>query len=254
VRNIDEMIDAYIDNELDAQSLADFEQRLSVDAALRRQVEIQRRAEARLRELIAVPVWPGIDAEAATASESQAPAQPAAVIQQRRLVARPWMRIAAAVLLVGLIAISVGNATGHLGGLWRSLMPAAPSDLPADTIVNRYINDGFVPAVVCTTPELLAKYTREQLGREVDFKVDQSVQLVGWHYAGGVLADQAVSLMAKAGDKRMVVFMGKASDDRKVFLSPGSPLKLYRAEEKGLVFYEVTEASGPLIVSKLNVP
>lgn len=219
-------VDLYVDGGMGPAERAAFERRMEADGALRAEVELQRRIDARVRAAMTPPASPAPGAGAG------------GPIPIRRGRIPAWVRVAAVIALAAVGAWAVAARP------WSALMRPAPSALTADAVMKRMVEaEGFRPAWVCDTDERFSAYTKENLGVALVGRPGPGVELVGWSYAGGLLADSeknAQALMVRSGEEKILVVMGPRRDDRTVRLESGSPLHVFRREYAGLVMYEIT--------------
>lgn len=225
------LIDAMLDGDMSPEDRAALERRAADDAGLRAELELQTRIDERLAVLMRVP-------------EADAAVPVAGSIGTRRSGALPvWVRVAAALLLVG-------------AGVW--MFTAGPlklgtpeSAIAASSVLARLEKSGFEPTWVCENDEHFAKYTREALGVEFVVRAPEGLQLVGWSYADGVLGDAAPVLLARHEGQQLIVVMDRAGNDRRVRVDESSGLKVHRASFDGLVLYEISRGCAPVIVNNL---
>jgi hypothetical protein len=239
-------IDAYLDGELDAAARAAFEERLRGDAALRAEVELERRIGGRLRAIMAPPE--SIDAPlhaGAGASPAGAPGPVAGRVGPVRRVG-PLLRIAAVLALAGV-------------GAWLAVArPWAPpaAEVALGEVRQRMVAQGFQPAWVCGDDAEMLRYTRERLGTPMTIHPGPGVQLVGWHYTGGALGEHAQVLLATVDGVRSVVVMDRAEHDRPQragAAAEGEGLRLHRREVGGVVMYELSPRAEAAILPSVAV-
>lgn len=241
--------DAYFDGELSASARAAFEARLATDEAMRAEVELQRRIDGRLRELLGASEFPGMPD---TALAANGVALGRIDGKQGDRAARgglpSWVRVAAAVAVVAL------GAWAMVTKPWAGLLGPAPSQVAADAVYNRFVRTGFEPATVCDNDAKFLDYTAKELGTSFLVRADPGVHLVGWTYSDGLLGEHAKVLLARRGETPVIVVMDRATNDRQMRLEPGSALRLHRAKFGGLVLYEIGPDAEPAIISHLKSP
>lgn len=241
--------DAYIDGELSDAARAAFEASLASDAALRAEVELQRRIDGRMRELLGASEFPGMP-EIAPAANGAALGR----IDGKRgdRAARgglpSWVWVAAAVAIVVLGAWAVVTKP------WNKVFGPAPSQVAADAVYNRLVRTGFEPATVCDSDAKFVDYTAKELGTPFLVRADPGVHLVGWTYSDSLLGEHAKILLARRGETPVIVVMDRAANDRRMRVEPGSPLRVHRATFGGVVLYEIGPDAEPAIINHLKSP
>jgi hypothetical protein len=231
-------IDAYLDGTLSPGERIAFERSVSDDPALGAEVELQQRIDGRLRVLMAAP---------------EAPASPVATGAIAGRVGFPsWLRIAAVIAVVG------AGVWAGVSRPWEGLFKPAPSNLSADAVVKRLIVDeGFKPMWVCDDDAKFLAYTQKELKTPFLVRPAPGVQLVGWAYAPGLLAEDAEPakvLLVRAEGKEVVVAMGPRADDRTVHTDPGSHLNIHRKVYKGVVMYEISPLDHAVVLPAVGEP
>jgi len=211
-------LELYLDGTLAGEDLARFEARLSAEPGLRAQVELQRRVDASLSRVFA----PQIASPAATT--------PSATPERPWIARIGWTRLAAAVFLA-LLA----------GAAFVAHRAARPERVHPVAAYNDEIATGFRPSVVCENDRQMIEFTRSTLGVALVFARSPDVHLVGWDYNTKVLTDDTVSLLVKAGDDRIVVFMDRSENDRRIGKFEGSSgMYVHRRQIGDVVLYEVS--------------
>jgi hypothetical protein len=172
-------LDLYLDGQLSPEQAAAFERRMMASPALRAEVNAARAIDNNLRTLFVVPQ------DIATPHTSQ---------QTLPFWRRRWFAAAAAVLLL---------VTAYAVSPWSRLMPASA---PAQIYFAQH-DKGFVPEVVCTTPEAFAQWTNAQFKEELTpATLPESIQLVGWSKTK-LISDYTGILLAKVDGKEVIVLM-----------------------------------------------
>jgi hypothetical protein len=211
-------LELYLDGMLTGDELARFEARLAHEPGLRSQVELQKRVDASLSRVFAPQIAP--PASALTAAELRRP-----------WIARiGWTRLAAAVFLA-LLA----------GAAFFAHQAAKPDRAHPVEAYNDEIATGFRPSMVCENDRQMIEFTRNTLGVALVVAQAPDVQLVGWDYNTNVLTDDTVSLLVKADDDRIVVFMDRSENDRRIGKFEGScRTYVHRRQIGEAVLYEVS--------------
>lgn len=171
-------IDLYLDGQLSPEQAAAFERRMMATPALRAEVEAARSIDTKLRELFVVP-------------------QHITTAQQTTSVPlwrRRWFASAAAIVLL---------AIGYAVSPWSRVMP--PSALAQAYFAQH--DKGFVPEVVCTTPEAFATWTMNKFKEELTpATLPATIKLVGWSKTN-LISDYTGVLLAKVDGKEVIVLM-----------------------------------------------
>lgn len=186
----DNELDLYLDGQLSAEQAAAFERRMMATPALRAEVDAARSIDNNLRELFAVP------------SDLNVPV----TTQQSTSVPwwrRRWFAAAAAILLLFI---------GYAVSPWSRVMP--PSAL-AQTYFAQ-VDKGFIPEVVCTTPEAFATWTQTQFKEPLTpATLPASIQLLGWSKTK-LISDYTGILLAKVDGKEVIVLMDSTMYSKKL--------------------------------------
>ncbi len=174
-------LDLYLDGQLSPEQAAAFERRMMASPAIRAEVDAARAIDNNLRTLFVVPEDIGVP-HGASAS------------QITPFWHRRWFAAAAAILLL---------VTAYAVSPWSRLMPASA---PAQIYFAQH-DKGFVPEVVCTTPEAFAQWTNAQFKEELTpATLPESIQLVGWSKTK-LISDYTGILLAKVDGKEVIVLM-----------------------------------------------
>lgn len=184
-------LDLYLDGQLSPEQAAQFERSMMASPALRAEVEAARAIDNNLRSLFVVPESIGTP-HSDTGSQSLP-------FWRRR-----WFAAAAAILL-----LFVGYAVSP----WSRVMPASAL---AQTYFAQHDN-GFVPEVVCTTPETFAAWTKAQFKEELfpAATLPASIQLIGWSKTK-LISDYTGVLLAKVDGKEVIVLMDSTMYTKKI--------------------------------------
>ncbi len=229
------VFDAYVDGLLSAAERAAFERRLEADPALRAEVELQRRIDARLRVAMAPPAMP--EGEGKSADAASAP------IPMRRVGMPAWLKVAA------VLAVAAVGVWAAIARPWESWGPWLPSSLTADVVMKRMLDDGFTPTWKCENDTQFLQYSKDRLGVAFLVRPAASVQVLGWTYSPGLLAEPAQVLLVRAEGEPVMVAMGPTRDDREIRVEAGSRLHVQRGVYRGVVMYEISKLDHPVVVN-----
>lgn len=253
----DPRVDLYIDGLLEGEELAAFERELGESAVLRGQIESQELIDSGLRKLFAYDpsraVLPAsilgeagdsarngvigrIDGSTATRGAARASA--------------PWSRLriyamAAAVLLAaaGIWATYVHLTTPSFEKL------LSPAEVYA--MVDK-------PEFICKDDREFADAVNKRLGQPLVLAMSPGVSALGWAYGddynGKIVGPKTMVLINKVDDQKVLVFMDRRREDRKLEVPAGSGLKLFRKEIGALVVYEVTPLDRARVIEQLKTP
>jgi hypothetical protein len=223
-----ELLDRYLDGLLAPADAARFETALASDAALSRKAALGRRIDDAIARLFALP-----------AADEPAPA-PAPVATRRAWGRQRWMPLAAA-------------ATMALGAILLGSLPGPRPLSPFESLYASQRASGFVPEVPCETPDACRDWSLAKFGVPVRPRDGSAVTLAGWSYVPALGAYSSV-LLAHADGREVVVLMDRAAEDRPLRLpATGSGLNVFRVERGGLVLYEVSPLSRPVVTDSLDV-
>lgn len=236
------LLDLYLDGEMTDAERAEFERRLSEDAALRARVERERELEAGLRRAFAPPAGIGVMSDAASASPARRSRPPSAPRVP------PAVRFAAAAVIL--------LALGVAAYLVNRPAPMPKTDLAA--LYRTVVKGGFTPQFVCTTDAEFEKTIRDRFGEPMLVAASADVQLVGWAYGPNynaiTLSANTLVLLARAEGRETLVFIDRARDAGAPTFDASSGLRLFRGEVGGLVLYEVTPLERAVIIPRAYAP
>lgn len=229
-RNIQELLDAYIEGTLGGTDLERFDRALGEDGSLRDELRLQERIDTSLGR-IAAP------------RSVAAPAAPAHRLSR-------WKVAAAAVLLLGLsVAVVISN--------WNVVFPAhhTPDEYAgADGEYRRQVDQGFVPREVCTSDEQFRAYVEERFGTPMLALASEGVELLGWDYSTGVRGYETVVLLVRVDEEPVLVLMDPADRNvRLTLIRPGN-LSIFRRDLGDVTLHEVTPGDAPAVLDLFYVP
>lgn len=207
-----DLLELYLDRMLPPDQTAAFESASSADADVLRQLRLQRRLDDALRSSF-TPDLAGL---------FPAPQQTAPTTRKQFSIAR----VGAGVLVAGLLVAAI-------------LYYFTPESSGPGFEYRQTLAQGFIPYRVCRNDDEVAAFTRQAFGEALLIKRADGVSLVGWNYGGNVVSPSTVSLLAKVGDDKIVVFMDRAAADHAI-RSPSGGLRMFRRQVGGIVLYEVT--------------
>jgi len=250
--NGDPRIDLYVDGLLDGEQLAVFERELGESAVLREALEAQERIDGELRKMFvydarragepmgrAAPVEGNRDV---IGRIDQTTSQRASAGSGGRL---RWYGLAAAVVLCGAAVLSVYVQRRY--EIERTLSPGAVYAMVQG------------PEFVCKDDAEFAEAVRKRLGQPLILAATPGVAALGWAYGddynGKIVGDKTMVLINTVDGEKVLVFMDRLRDDRKLDAAPlPDGLKLFRREVGSLVLYEVTPLARPRVIESLVVP
>jgi hypothetical protein len=231
-----ELIAAYLDGSLDHAQAEAFEKSLATDPTLQAEVQFQRRLDASLGRIF------DFDGVVAPADEAPAPipisAAPAPRASRWRLGA--LVSIAAALLLA-------------LGLTYYFLNPADPNLIGPDTVYAKMQAVDFKPEWTCKDNAEFIETVQKRLGEGMLVPDDTpGLQVVGWAYSSAYrkypISPDTMILITKKDNDNVLLLVDRASSDRKLSVPKDSGLHLFRDTVGGLVMYEVTPRSEPVVI------
>lgn len=205
-----ELLERYLDDQLDPRERQVFEKSLESDAVLREHLELQRRIDAGLRSNFA----PGDLASALEPTESAsglpetvtapaaAPTTTQRVPASRRV---SWIRIAA------MVALFMGGYFLYVGWFLPAKVPVRPLVAPGAAYAFE-VESGMRPYVVCTNSDEFASYTNVRLGTALAIAPTEGLTLIGWSYNQRVFSDKTVTMLATMKGEPVIIFMDHAEN------------------------------------------
>jgi hypothetical protein len=195
-RDIEQMVQAFLDGELPPAQQDDFDRALAQDPELRRRVHVLEAAQDALRRSYAPVV-------ASTASHGPA------AREQRTSHRRSRRRMLVLVTSLAVVALAFL--------VQRQMTP--PADPVSASMAYAAFMQSEQPTVVCDTPAKLIAYTTKMLGVGLTADFDAGVELIGWRRAGGSYDAETepgdpLVLLAKRDDgtKAVVIFQDSRID------------------------------------------
>jgi hypothetical protein len=257
-------LDAYLDASLSKRDRQAFERQLSADPNLRTELDLQKRIDAGLRDLMAVPPARTIKRSyLAQAAPSLADTSPKAVPAVSDSAGRagggsPWLRrfAVAAMLIAGAYGAwaawsyfdrppdeewkppEITAAPATLDEIylaraknWRAAWRCENDQEFADTFANR-----FEQPLLMRQPDPSAK-----------------IEALGLDY-GRAISPSTVYLLANIEDKKALVFIDRLANDQPQVLAQGCGLHLHRRELPPLVLYELSPLPQPQLLELFYLP
>ena len=248
----EQLIDVYLDAQMTASERESFEREIEKDAALRDEVDRQKRIDGSLSRLFVAPPAEGVlsRVRARGAGVPGRPAEAATVGTQ----ARPWLlRGLAIAAVVGIVAVG-----GRL--VWKSYFQE-PEPMfvlgpwrSFETAYHDTIRDGFEPLWVCETQEQFMETFRYRVGQKLFLdETPEEIQAVGLSYMNTISTDTVV-LLARVRGKEVLVFVDRYLQDKSQELSPDSGLHLFRDRLGELVLYELSPFDESCVLEYLDLP
>ncbi len=238
----DELIEAYLDDTLDAAQRAAVEEALRADPERQRQVELQGRIDASLQRLF-VAKAPADHRVAAMLESATGPARRTPLKLVRYAGAAAATLAAAAAL--GWLFVAQPLSRSRSSNPYFAARPVV--DLYRDAEAN-----GFEPTYQCEEADRFADTFERRQGVPLKLlKLPVGMRMLGLSYPGGLSADTTAMLCLIDG-QRVMVFVDRLSADRtSASDSTIKKLHVFRHERDGLVFYEVTPLDRPRAIDYL---
>lgn len=224
--------DRYVDGMMTADEAAAFVARLSNDAALRDDVESLRAVDASLRRVMGD--W-----------REHSPRVSIEITGRKRrssFRAAMWILAAASFILLVLA-----------GGSWWSLQQPTS----AERLYAAQVESGFEPGWVCDTDFEFARWTNNRLRQPLvpADPMPDDVQTLGWSFVidDSPLSAQAAVMLATRGSEHVLVLVDRLENDRRVRVSGGSDLSVFRRELGPLVLYEISPLKSPSVLDAIRL-
>jgi hypothetical protein len=243
--SVDFQLDAYLDGTLSPEHTAEFERAIAADAGLARQVDAARRVDAELRQMFAPPtVGAGMglagigDGRRDEQTVGSIRHEPAGVLRPARSRGRLVGLAAAGLLLVAAaLVVRFVTAESDQGFLVMEF--------------DRQVQGGFKPAIVCTTNEAFAEWTRVAFGQPLEpLRLASNVELLGWSKSNLVPGYSGL-LLARVDGKGVMVVMDRPAE----FGSGGDgrlgKLRTFERHVGGVRMIEVTPLDRPMLVDSI---
>ena len=253
----DFQFDAYLDGTLSPERAAEFERVLATDAGLAKQVSAARRVDAELRQMFAVPAvgaglgfGTGLGLGSIASNEGRAEGraegqQAAAVVHEPAGVIRPARGRGR---LVGLVAAGVLMLAA---AMVVRFVTAESDDSMLALEFERQTAGGFTPAIVCTTDEAFAEWTRVAFGQPLEPRgLGSNVELLGWS-TSNLVPNYAGLLLARVDGKGVMVVMDKPKELGDAKDGRLGSLRTFERHIGGVRLIEVTPLEKPMLVDSI---
>ena len=249
----DPQLEAFLDGALSDAERAAFVRRLHEDEALRGAVDLQERIDAAL-----VRTFVG---EAAAADQFAAGLRQDLLRQETTIATQPAVaersapRAALAsrrTLLAGLLATAAALAAVFAGRDWLSgdRRPAF-TPLPLAAIYRDAVKEGFEPYYECHDPQRFADTFARRQGTALKLlPMAAGSRMLGLSYLGGLSRD-TTAMLCIVDEQPVLVFVDRQRDDRVQDESQLGGLHLFRKQDRGLVYYEVTPYAEERVLKSL---
>lgn len=231
---------AYLDGTLSADQRSAFEATASRDPALKAELDFQRQLDSSLGRLFTDEADPAAQAPQIAGTISPASAPP-----RRRFL---WFAAAAALLLAATLAVNILSS------------PRDPNLITPDQLYTVLKLKNFKPEWTCSNDQEFIETVQKRLGEGMLVPSDTpGLQVVGWAYgsaySGYPISPTSMILITKKDNDNILLLVDKLSADHSL-KQPKPGLHLYRDTAGGLVFYELTPRSDPVVipVAKQNMP
>jgi hypothetical protein len=243
---LDERLNAYLDDRLSADDRVAFEAQMEADPELRCVVDLQRRIDTSLARSFPEP----------SPAEFKMPA-PSSVpggIAGSRGPAPRWRRwlVAAVLIMVSSVAIAF---------LAQSIISPAPgtgSRARTETFAQtfqRTVSEGFKPGWVCETEQEFADSFRQRVERPVLLReLPSDVVATGLAYSLRSMSAHTLMLLARVDDTPVMVFVDQQANDPGDLDEEAPGLHIHRRELDTLVLYEVSSLPTPRVLDHLYIP
>jgi len=243
----DELIDAYLDDLLDASEARAYEQKVSQDNGLRDQVRLQQAIDESLGRL-----WPAGSADEALARIEQnlgwsGQANPVQDAAPRKL----WSSYAMAasfILIVGLGAMLTVWYVANQPAEETKPVFVMKAWRPLAEVYQEQVQQGFKPGWVCKTDEEFANTFDQRFGHGLVLaNVPVDVVALGLSYGKSISPD-TVFLLARVEGQKVITFIDLAEKDSDQILPTDPGLRAFKRTVGPLVLYELTPLDQPHVL------
>lgn len=247
-----DLLDLYLDNQLDERQRLIVEQALQNDPMLRRQIEAQRMIDsslsARFSPPVLVPPLPQVGSNGASHARPQS--APAPQRRRRILLHSKWVAIAAVVM--------ISLATWRI---WKSFGTVDQPDSrysegrvyrPMDAVYRAEVRNGCKPEWLCRDEREFIMTFFQRLGHGMALaSVPPGIEARGLSLTN-TITPQSVYLLSKVDGNVVLVFVDRLEKDSPQKLADPS-LHLFRKELGPVVMYEVTPYPKPHLLDLMQI-
>ena len=244
----DFQLDAFLDDAMLPEQAAEFARTVAADAGLALQVDAARRIDGELRRMFMAPAAGAGAAmrmvEAATKNARLCGETALPVIHQPASTARS---VRARGRLIGL-ATAMLLVVAALLVRFAVLEP----DLAVLALeFERQTEGGFKPAIVCTTNEAFAEWTRAAFGQPLEPRgLASNVELLGWS-TSTLVPNYAGLLLARVDGQGVMVVMDKPGDSGSGGDGALGKLRIFERRVGKVRLIEVTPLNRPMLVDSI---
>ncbi|MCC6321711.1 MAG: hypothetical protein IT438_09795 [Phycisphaerales bacterium] len=249
----DPRLDAYIDGLMTEAERTEFERDVGGQPGIQREIELQSRIDAGLRELFA---YDPSAAQRLAAPDALGRIGPETVDSPEREARTGWLtrpqsrRLAvAAGILLALGAVFI----------YTNRMLTPPEKFITPEFVYQTVEK---PEFICTTDDEFAAAIEKRFGEPLVLAAAPSDQIVaeGWAYGDGntydgkIISASTLVLITRVKGEKVLVLMDRAKDDRTLETPSDPSLHVFRRQTGGVVLYELTHADKPAVLDRLVPP
>jgi len=224
--NPEDLMNAYLDGELDEETVTLFEAELAQNPAMRERVEKLQAIEAGSRRL-----------HGQGAHAEDVPVMP----RSQATFRFPMFRV-----------VAYASALLLVGGLWFVLSRAGATARPdGAAIYAEVLAADFQPTDLCDTSEKFTRYTMEAYGEEITADFESDIEFVGWRYPGNEYGGARV-LLARAPDGTKVIAIFQERGAPAPRLADSSNLRRFRAVVGPVVVHEISPLEHPVLLDAIS--
>jgi hypothetical protein len=243
----DPRIERYLDGLMGPEERAEFEREHGGSEALEREMELQARMDAGLRELFRYEAPASLKLEAAPVAGRIGPGTAAPAARTGWSNPRTRLLAVAAALVLGAGAFSI----------YTNIALTPPPKYVSPQVVWNRVDK---PEIVCTTDEAFANAVKDRLGEPLVLAAAPGIEAVGWAYGdedayeGKIIGRKTFVLITRVHGDKVLVLMDRLREDRKLETPTEPGLKVFRRTIGRLVLYELTKHDNPEVLDKLRPP
>lgn len=262
--NLNELLDAYLDQQLTEEERIQFEKSARDQPKVAEQIELQEEIDASLKRMCAPPAVPRLKlpslAELQADEVSPVDSADRSTTNRRndkgfesaagnRSVSRRWVLAA--------LATAAAVAWLYVGG--ELFVPSGREQIafhqrPLTEVYQECVDQGFSPYWVCDDEITFAKTFEKRQGVKLRLaEMPPSQQMVGLSYLAG-LSRKSTSMLALVNDQPVIVFIDRIENDWGPATGDFAELGLTvtRTEKNGLVLYEVSPVPNSDVVKSVT--